>query len=120
MAFSNGQVTGETPGGWMLSFDASLPGLATAAGDRPRDARSRAVGAVRSFSGSQGRPAPAASKGQRGTEAGAAQAEAGAGARSGCYYSGARVPSSGHWAVAGACVSVCCELSGAQPPPVSD
>lgn len=55
---------------------------------------------------------PAASKGQRWPEAGAAKAEAGAGARSG--YRACPAVGSGQWAVAGACVCVCCELSGAQ------
>jgi hypothetical protein len=78
------------------------------------------VGAVRSFSGSQGRPAPTgvASRRLQGPtrdRAGAAQAEAeaGAGARSSGYRACRAVGSD-------LCVCVCCELSGAQPPPVGD
>jgi hypothetical protein len=72
------------------------------------------VGAVRSFSGSQGRPAPTgvASRRLQGPtrdRAGAAQAEAeaGAGARSSGYRACRAVGSD-------LCVCVCCELSGAQ------
>ena len=103
MAFSNGQAPGERPGG---CFDASLPGLATSS-RRPGDAsRPAAVGAVQCAASQdlkaarlpQGLP-PAVSKGQG---PGRGPREAGAGAE--------------QWPAPAACR----ELSGGQPPPVSD